>query len=91
MHHSGDELYLLLHSLTQVLNFLLRPVPDLEAVKPKPDLPVRLAALHPTDAGQVAKLLGDLHLPIESTLLRQVAYAADMGGLQHLTIEQDGA
>ena len=75
VHHRGDELDLLGHTLGEFLHFLVPPVLDLEADEPLLQFHGGLAGAHSLELGQVHGLVSYLHLAVQATFLGKVADA----------------
>src|SRR5437667_1956606 len=77
--HGRDELHLLLHSLRQLVDAAQAPLSEPESLEP---LPGPLARAPPVDAFHLAKKHEHVehpHLPVQATLLREIADPLRMG------------
>jgi hypothetical protein len=87
VHHRRRELHLLLHALGKLLAALREHARQLEPLEPFRGAAASLAGREPLETADVAKELPDLHLPVEPTLLGQVADAVlrgERGRAEHL-------
>ena len=72
MNECSGKLHLLLHALTQILDVVVVPIGELEALEPKIRLFVTCFPSQPAQCGKEGQRLSDLHFGIEAALFGQV-------------------
>ena len=88
VHHRGDKLYLLLHTLGELFDFLLFPTFDIEFGQPVVHALFGRFARQAFELGQVENLFAHLHLFIETAFLGQVADVLDVRGVQRTPFDK---
>ena len=73
VHHGGDELELLGHSLGQFLYLLVPPVLDAKADEPFLEGFLCLGFAHSLETGQIHCLVANFHLAVKAAFLRHIA------------------
>ena len=91
VHHRGDELHLLGHTLREILDLLVPPILDAEAYEPLFESLDGLAARETLEACEEDGLLSHLHLLVETALLGQVAYVVYVVIGDGVSVEDYGA
>ena len=86
--HRDDELYLLRHSLRQLLDATVPPRRDVEPVEPHPQAAHGLGTRQPFEPCEKERLLAHLHLLVEAALLGQVTDALHVGGRERPSVEE---
>ena len=75
MHHRGDELHLLGHTLGEFLHLLVPPIGNVKADEPFFKLYGGLTGAHAFELRQVHGLVPHLHFAVQAAFFRQVADA----------------
>src|SRR5690606_2120795 len=89
--HSGDELYLLLHALRQLLHLLVPPVDDSKLFEPVFKTPHGFGMTESLKLCEVECLFAHLHFPVQTAFLRQVADAVYIIGVYRASVQEYGA
>src|SRR5690606_4531791 len=89
MQHRRYKLHFLLHTFTQILNFLLPPIFHVQSLKPMIQPRFGLLFGKAFELSEVDHLFTYLHLFIKTALFGEVADLSDMIGRKWLAIEQD--
>ena len=91
MHHRGDELDLLGHTLGKLLNLFVPPAFDAELNKPFLELDHSLSLAHALELSKIHGLLTDFHLAVQSPLLREISDFLDIVLGYWFSLEQDAS
>ena len=91
MHHSGDELHLLLHALGEFFEAFVPPIGNVEFLKPRLQAAFGFVGGETFELSEVDGLLADFHFLVESAFFGEVADACHIVLRERMSVEGDGA